>query len=644
MKQNTFKKFIYLAAVQVILISQLLVIAVALTTNQIYAESGSGSEGTVTEESTSGSGSTQDSATTDTQSNSGTGNGGDTQQAPAEETAGQITDEEEPAPVAEEIVVEEVEEPVIEEVAPEEPVAEEPVVEEPVAEEPVIGEEAAAEEATAVEEPAPEEPVIGGEEIIADGEAPADVVTDEEAPVDQTVVGTTDAAIGEIDPATGFPVSYQDQTGTVVVPCLDGSDPNCVLPEPGEEPGFDPSQPTELGTNFPSEFFYWIVESDKLDTSLGGKTFLTLAVEGAFVNEEPAAGDEMVFGRIRITGTSLQPNSLYTVTHPYGVDTYLTNEEGIITRGEGTEDIGACEAGPCDFTLALDSRIFQNFLSWDNGAPEGYLGDGVTLHTVTGSPTGNNFFRIEGAGLPEGGLFTDLFVVAGKLLSGAGSVIGDLVGGGTPAEEPVIEEAVTEEEEEEEVVDEELVVEDEEDITDSNSSSDSFSETAATTADNTTAEAASTSTSSGTDNSNQDNSSQTQATTSNSSDNNSGNSSSGSTSGTTGGSSESEQRGLVAEGEIAGVDEEQIAADGISDSDTLVLGAFSEDLTSETGGQTEQDTVVTKEQTKPASTDPLEILLALAALAIAGGLVTGSAIGNLKLQRYLDFKRVLRFR
>ncbi len=643
MKTNIFKKFIYLAAVQLILVSQLLVVAVALTTNPIYAESGSGSEGTVTEESTSGSnsgssstentdsgtsggdtnptdesagaveqttdttdsnttdgsnsgtGSTQDSATTDTQSNSGTGNAGDTQQAPAEEAAGQIAEEEEPAPVAEEVVVEETEEPV-------------------------------------VEEPAPEEPVVGSEEVVADGEVvPADVATDEEAPVDQAIASPTDAAIGEIDPVTGFPVSYQDQTGAVVVPCLDGSDPNCVLPEAGEEAGFDPSQPTELGTNFPSEFFYWIAESNNLETPLGGKTFIRFAVEGAFVNEEPVAGDQMVFGRIRVTGTDLQPNAEYTVTHPYGTDTYTTDDEGIITRKEGTEDIG-CDPLPgesCDFSLALDSRIFQSFLSWDNGAPEGYLGDAITPHTVTGSPTGNNFFRIEGAGLPEGGLFTDLFTVAGKLLSGAGSVIGDLVGGGTPAEEPVDEEPVVEEEEvdEEAVTDEEVVSEA---ATDSNSSSDSSSE------------AASTSTNSGTDNSSQNSSNQTQTAALNNSDDNSGNTS-GETSGTTGGSSESEQRGSVAEGEIAGVDEEQIAADGIAADDTVVLGAFSENLTSE-GGQTEPTAVAAKEQSKQTSVDPLEILLALAALAIAGGLITGSAFGNLKLQRYLDIKKIWRFR
>ncbi len=642
MKQNIFKKFIYLTAVQVILVSQLLVVAVALTTNPIYAESGSGSEGTVTEESTSGSnsgssseentgsgtsggdtnptdesagaveqttdttdpntadgsnsgsGSTQDSAVTDTQSNSGTGNGGDTQQAPAEETAGQIGEEEEPAPVAEEVVVEEFEEPVIEEVAPEELVAEEPVVEEPVA----------------------EEPVIGDEEIVADGEVAA---------------GATDGAAVATNPEIGaFPESYQDQTGTTVVPCLDGSDPNCVLPEPGEEAGFDPSQPTELGTNFPSEFFYWIAESDKLDTPLGGKTFIRFAVEGAFVNEEPVAGDEIVFGRIRVTGTDLQPNSTYTVTHPYGVDTYQTNEEGIITRGEGTEDVG-CDPLPgqsCDFSLALDSRVFQSFLRWDSGAPEGYLGDAITPHAVTGSPTGNNFFRIEGAGLPEGGLFTDLFTVAGKLLSGAGSVIGDLVGGGTPAEEPVDEEP----EEEEEVTGEEAVIGDEEVVVGNEEAATGDTEAAATSTDS----------DSSSNNSSQDNSNQTQAVSTSNSDDNSDDNSSSSNSGTTGGSLEDEG-GSAAEGEVAGVDEEQIAADGISDGDTLVLGAFSEDLTSE-GGQTEQDIVVTKEQSKPASTDPLEILLALAALAIAGGLVAGSAFGNLKLQRYLDFKRVLRFR
>lgn len=232
-----------------------------------------------------------------------------------------------------------------------------------------------------------------------------------------TTASSSNKAVSSANDANhGFPQWYRDDGGFHVVPCLDGSDPKCVLPGAGEEPNFDPAKPTVFATNFPSEFFYWITESDKMSTPKGGKVFMRFAVEGAFLNGNPLANDQMVFGRIRITGTDLEPNATYTATHPYGVDTFQTDENGIFSRNTSTEDIG-CEASPCDFSLALGSRVFGGFLKWDVGSPDGYLGDAITPHKVVGSPAGNNSFKIEGPGLPAGGLTTDLFTVSGKIFT-----------------------------------------------------------------------------------------------------------------------------------------------------------------------------------------------------------------------------------
>lgn len=65
-------------------------------------------------------------------------------------------------------------------------------------------------------------------------------------------------AVGQIDPANGFPLWYMDTNGLRLQQCLtlaDGTtaDPNCLL-VPG--PGFDPTQPIVFPANFPTELFW----------------------------------------------------------------------------------------------------------------------------------------------------------------------------------------------------------------------------------------------------------------------------------------------------------------------------------------------------------------------------------------------------
>ena len=70
----------------------------------------------------------------------------------------------------------------------------------------------------------------------------------------------------------------------------------------------------------------------------------------------------------------------YTITHPYGKDKIVTDEEGEINY---TEDIGA--GGP--FSAALSSRI-GTFLKWDPAvgpqAPAGYVGNPDVAHKIVG--------------------------------------------------------------------------------------------------------------------------------------------------------------------------------------------------------------------------------------------------------------------
>ena len=134
-------------------------------------------------------------------------------------------------------------------------------------------------------------------------------------------------------------------------------------------------------------------------------------------------GQQIVFGRIRFRVRDGLPETAYKLTHPYGTVEGTTDDRGRVTV---TEDIGVT---PLDFTGALGSSIAP-FLRWtpDPDLPPGYVGDGTTEHTVTGSPFGTNFALVEGPGVGAAGnqpdpgdpgnldkIYTDLFVLQGRI-------------------------------------------------------------------------------------------------------------------------------------------------------------------------------------------------------------------------------------
>ncbi len=143
------------------------------------------------------------------------------------------------------------------------------------------------------------------------------------------VANAAGAVSSTVDPLNGFPTWYQDSAGNRVEPCIDPNDPNCVLPV---GTAFDASQPVVFPTNFPDEFFYASAVSDNVATpgcagTAPGRALVTLALEGAFVNGDPAAGEQMAFGRIRVRVTSgLCPDTTYQFRHPFGTETFTTDE------------------------------------------------------------------------------------------------------------------------------------------------------------------------------------------------------------------------------------------------------------------------------------------------------------------------------
>lgn len=239
---------------------------------------------------------------------------------------------------------------------------------------------------------------------------------------------------GPVDPVTGFPLWYRDNgipataTSAAVPPqalelCLAQTPspntgaagaPMCFpwAPDPAAFPG-----------NIGDEQF-WAV-ADAIAVGGFGTARLVTALEAAYATGAPVRGEEISFARIRlIVDVNAGFEGTYVITHPFGVEIFP--EVGAGNRAVTfTSDVGATGA---QFDGALAGAVGP-FLRWDsipagmtltiataNGLEE-YLGDPNLLHTVTGSPFGTNFLRVDV--FDAGGVLVDSvtqpeFTVMGK--------------------------------------------------------------------------------------------------------------------------------------------------------------------------------------------------------------------------------------
>jgi hypothetical protein len=238
--------------------------------------------------------------------------------------------------------------------------------------------------------------------------------------------GGVAAVSSTLDPVNTFPDWYQDERGVRVGQCAQPANPLCIaapLPDPGAAQSFP--------TNFPDEWFYYMIATSPLDVSdpvcdlAPGPLLMEGATEAAFLG--PIAPNEgITFGRLRIVSRGgLCPDTAYMFTHPYGRTIITTDAAGDIKPNAGTTDVG-CLAAPCDYSLALSAAISEGYME-QTVHPAGWLGDPVTPSTVTGSPfidpaTGvpTNYFnvqRVDTIGQPNS-IFahTDQFGVTGRLV------------------------------------------------------------------------------------------------------------------------------------------------------------------------------------------------------------------------------------
>lgn len=204
------------------------------------------------------------------------------------------------------------------------------------------------------------------------------------------------AFVGPRDDQHGFPLWYEDETGTRLALGL-AQDPN--TPAIGELP--QPGSPLSFPANFPDESFYFMAESRMSVGGAGvvGRARLILALEAAFGGAGvPAPDAHVVFARIRVRMDDVIPGATYVVTHPYGqTDALTADEDG---RVFDTDDRGIADE---QLDAVLRAGLVAPFLRWTAGAPARYLGDGVSERPVTGSPFGTNFFRIDGPDVAAAG-------------------------------------------------------------------------------------------------------------------------------------------------------------------------------------------------------------------------------------------------
>ena len=255
------------------------------------------------------------------------------------------------------------------------------------------------------------------------------------------------AAVGPLNPGNGFPVYYVDTNGVALeLPVPPLGTPLTVPPPPNPiSPPmvFDPTIPGNAFSGqigFGSECFYWVADANWIGVSSAvGAIVYRAGLEAAFASGGAQNGQQIVFSRIRVRIGGLLPGmtGTYTVRHPYGTETIVVTADDI-AAGKGlslTRDLGVA------------TQNFTNVLSGDVGpfliqtlpiatanlpvppAPPypitGWVGDGITISPVTGSPLGFNQVSITppggvnlgaGNGVP---LTTSNFVVSGHRFAGA---------------------------------------------------------------------------------------------------------------------------------------------------------------------------------------------------------------------------------
>ncbi len=250
-----------------------------------------------------------------------------------------------------------------------------------------------------------------------------------------TATVNTKLQVGPIDPSfiyqgnpnTSYPGYYQDDLGTrlSIFPVTgDGLNAPTQIFDP-----FVASNNYSASLGFGSESFYYVA-TNRFDNTVfptfpdgkPGKALALFGLEAASATGPLEPGQEVVFARLRLWVDLLFPG-IYTIQHPWGSETFdVTPADIAAFNGRRairlTRDVAAVAR---NFTVATNSYLTRFVSQSVPPPPAGWIGDGATLATVTGSPTGFNAVRITGpAGVNLDGaghnfVESNLFMVSGRL-------------------------------------------------------------------------------------------------------------------------------------------------------------------------------------------------------------------------------------
>ncbi len=204
---------------------------------------------------------------------------------------------------------------------------------------------------------------------------------------------------GPLDAQGMFSQWVVDRNGVGLQICTDsltadGNPPPCF---------YDPIVPgnaLSVAQGRGGEAFWYLADSAFTTTGAAPiDAVIVMAVESAYLADEPTAGFQTQFQRLR-TRMNVAATGIYTVETPWSKKEYRV--ETLLPAGNGQNRSEISE--PIDITFEPNSTVPGLVAPFLIATPApagyaGYIGDGLTPTRVTGSPCGDNFIRITAVGL-----------------------------------------------------------------------------------------------------------------------------------------------------------------------------------------------------------------------------------------------------